>query len=57
MNLKRNNQVKVTSWYNTDLICNQNWHVYSSEADNEIYIVVKDPMTNTELKIKIEKLP
>jgi hypothetical protein len=57
MNLKRNNQVKVTAWYNTDLICNQNWHVHSSDSDDEIYIVVKDPMTNTELKIKIEKLP
>jgi hypothetical protein len=55
MNLKKNNEVIITAWYNTELICNQNWQVFSQENGDNFFIIAKDPMTNNELKFKIEK--
>lgn len=57
MNLKKNKQVKVISWINSQLFSDQNWEVFTEEDEFEdvIYFLVKDPETNNEIKFKIEK--
>ena len=55
MNLKRNEQVKVTAWADENLICNSDWEVYSHEEEDNLYIFVKDPNTEKQIKFKIEK--
>ena len=58
MNLKKNKQVKVITWVNSQLFSDQGWEVFTEEDqfDDAIYILVKDPETNNEIKFKIEKV-
>lgn len=57
MNLKRNSEVKITTWINSQLFSTPNWEVFTEEVemDNAIYFLVKDPVTQNEIKFKIEK--
>ncbi len=55
MNLKINNEVKISAWIDSNLICNSDWSVYSGEEGDAFYILAKDPQTGRELKFKIEK--
>ncbi len=55
MNLKRNNEIKVSAWVDADQVCNSDWEVYSQEEVDTIYIFVKDPNTEKQIKFKIEK--
>jgi|LakMenEpi03Aug12_release.lakeMendotaPanAssembly.Ray.scaffolds.fasta_scaffold3693109_2 hypothetical protein len=58
MNLKKNKQVKVITWVNSQLFSDQGWEVFTEEDqfDDAIYFLVKDPETNNEIKFKIEKV-
>lgn len=55
MNLKRNEEVKIKTWFNDQLICDSNWLVFSQEEDDTLYIFVKDPNSDSQMKFKIEK--
>jgi hypothetical protein len=56
MNLKLNSEIKISAWLDADLICNSDWHVYSSgDEDDAFYILAKDPQSGRELKFKVEK--
>jgi hypothetical protein len=55
MNLKRNQEIKVSAWVDDNLVCNPDWEVYSQEEEDTLYIFVKDPNTEKQIKFKIEK--
>lgn len=55
MNLKRNEEVKIKAWFNDQPICDSNWLVFSQEEDDTLYIFVKDPNSESQMKFKIEK--
>lgn len=55
MNLKRNQEIKVSAWVDDNLVCNSDWEVYSQEEEDTLYIFVKDPNTEKQIKFKIEK--
>ena len=55
MNLKRNQEIKVSAWVDADQVCNSDWEVYSQEEDDIFYIFVKDPSSEKQIKFKIEK--
>jgi hypothetical protein len=55
MNLKRNEQIKITAWSEDNLICNSDWEVYSQEEEDTLYIFVKDPNSEKQIKFKMEK--
>jgi hypothetical protein len=55
MNLNRNEEVKIKAWFNDQLICDDNWIVFSQEEDDTFYIFVKDPNSESQIKFKMEK--
>ena len=57
MELKRNREVSVRAWYNESELVNEseNWEVYSKEEEDTLYIFVKNPKTNNQLKLRIIK--
>jgi hypothetical protein len=55
MNLKRNTEIKISAWIDSNLLCNTDWDVYSEDIDDAFFILAKDPVSGRELKFKIEK--
>ena len=57
MELKRNREVSVRAWYNESELVDEseNWEVFSKEEEDIMYIFVKNPKTNNQLKIRIIK--
>lgn len=57
MELNRNREVSIRAWYNESELVdeNENWEVFSKEEEDIMYIFVKNPKTNNQLKLRIIK--
>ena len=53
--LKRHQNIKVHTWVNDNPITDANWEVWGTfESDDDLYILVKDPINGNQLKINIK---
>ena len=57
MELNRNREVSIRAWYNESELVDEseNWEVFSKEEEDIMYIFVKNPKTNNQLKLRIIK--
>jgi hypothetical protein len=53
--LDRKFDISVRSWINDKPITDDNWHVFYTDTNNEMLIVLMDPINNTEVKIEVVK--
>ena len=57
MELNRNREGSIRAWDNESELVDEseNWEVFSKEEEDTMYIFVKNPKTNNQLKLRIIK--
>jgi hypothetical protein len=55
MELKRNREISIKSWINDKVISDESWEIWSNDEEDVLYILMKDPQSGAEVKLKIEK--
>lgn len=53
--LDRKHDIIVRSWINERPITDDNWHVFYTDSNSEMLIVLVDPTNNTQVKIEVVK--
>jgi len=55
MELKRNREISIKSWINDKVMSDESWEIWSADEGDNLYILMKDPQSGTEIKFKVEK--
>lgn len=56
MQLKRREDVIVSTWINDKPISTPDWLVFGEIQEDTLYFSIQEPNTNNQLKVKIQKI-